>query len=121
MDDKGDDEIQKLTTVAEKVDVDVITDGDEPKGVADQSSRVPVLADEDVIEEELNDVQDNESRKIGVEMNVKRKAPFHIFSSNVGFHQEAIGDEPHSRCDACTQQKAVNKDCIDKELDEAQY
>ena len=110
-----------LTTVAEKVDVDVVTDGNEPKGVADQRSRVPVLADEDVIEEELNDVQDDESREIGIEMYIKRVAPLDIFASNVGFHQETVGDEPHCRCDACAQQKAVDKDCVDEELDEAQH
>lgn len=108
-------------TVAEKVDVDVVTDGNEPKGVADQRSRVPVLADEDVIEEELNDVQDDESREIGIEMYIKRVAPLDIFASNVGFHQETVGDEPHCRCDACAQQKAVDKDCVDEELDEAQH
>ena len=46
--------------ITEEGDVDVIGDGDEPQRVAEQGGDEPIVADQDVVEEQLHEVEDHQ-------------------------------------------------------------
>lgn len=49
--------------ISEECYVDVISDSDEPQGVAEQRGDKPVAAYQNMVEEQLNEVKDHQQRK----------------------------------------------------------
>lgn len=47
-----------------------------------------------MIENRLNDVQDNQCRKVGIKVNVECVTPLDILTSDSGFHHQLVGHKP---------------------------
>ena len=59
--------------ITEEGDVDVVGDGDEPQRVPEQRGDEPVLADQDVVEEQLHEVEDHQEREKGAKIEIELK------------------------------------------------
>ncbi len=61
----------KHLRISQEGDVDVVGDGDDPEGIAEQGGDEPVPADDDVVEEQLNEVKNHQEREEGAKFDKK--------------------------------------------------
>jgi hypothetical protein len=65
-------------SVSEEGDVNVITRGNQPKGISKKPGKEVVLTDEIRVEEQLEDMKDDESGKESIEMNIESESPLDV-------------------------------------------
>lgn len=83
-------------SIAKEGDVNVVTGGEQPKRVAKESGQEVVLTDEVGVEKQLKNVQDDQSRKEGIQVDIEAEAPFYVFRCRCPPYHKLVCNEPEN-------------------------
>lgn len=108
---------ERKWTVSQECDVDVVTNGNQPQSIANDTWDECVVDNKSIKERQLEEMQDHEERKESIEMNVKAVSPLNVLTTRWLNNEISICDQPEYCCNEQTNTDTVNEHNPQNELD----